>query len=130
MLNMFNTILFNFCTMPRIVNGQIVNDDAPRREPEKNRIRTWNDIQSGRASTQGEVHTLRNRASTEKKPEAKEEELAFAPPASIPQYLIHALGFENYNISIPPSNPVITINAVFFIIFIFFTLIFGYKMAV
>ena len=116
--------------MPRIVNGQIVNDDVPQREPPKNRIRTWNDIQSGRPISREDSSTLRNRTQGEKKPETKETELVTPPPASIPQYLINAFGLENYNLSIPPSNPVVTINAVFLILFVFFTFIFGYKMAV
>lgn len=113
--------------MPRIVNGQVVNDDVPQREPPKNRIRTWNDIQSGRGASREDGNTLRNRTKEEKKPEI---EVVTPPPASIPQYLINAFGLENYTISIPPSNPVLSINAVYLILFVFFTIIFGYKMAV
>ena len=116
--------------MPRIVNGEIVNDDAPRREPEKKRIRTWNDITASPSTNHGEGHTLRNRNTPEKNTQEKQEEVAPPVPPSIPQYLSHALGIENYNLEIPQNNPTVRINAVYLIIFLFFTLIFGYKMAV
>lgn len=116
--------------MPRIVNGQIVNDEPTRKEPERNRIRTWNDIQSGKPIHHGEGHSLKNRGASEKQTDKKEVELETPPPASIPQYLAHALGLENMNISIPPSNPLFTFNVVFILLFLFFTCIFGYKMAV
>ena len=62
----------------------------------------------------------------------KEKEVEVAPPVppSIPQYLAHALNLENYNLEIPQANPLVRINAVYLVIFLFFTLIFGYKMAV
>lgn len=116
--------------MPRIVNGQIVNDEPTRREPEKNRIRTWNDITNAKPTSHGDSNSVRNRGIPESKSQAKEAVLETPPPASIPQYISHALGLEEYNISIPPSNPVVTINVAFFILFLFFTVLFGYKMAV
>lgn len=119
-----------FLSMPRIVNGQIVNDEPTRREPEKNRIRTWNDITNAKPTSHGESNSVRNRGGPENKSQTKEAVLEAPPPASIPQYISHALGLEEYNVSIPPSNPLITINVAFFILFLFFTILFGYKMAV
>lgn len=116
--------------MPHIVNGEIVNDDAPHREPEKKRIRTWKDITESPATNHGEGHTLRNRNTPEKNTQQKEVEVAPPVPPSIPQYLSHALRLKNYNLEIPQNNPTVRINAVYLVMFLFFTLIFGYKMAV
>ena len=116
--------------MPHIVNGEIVNDDAPHREPEKKRIRTWNDITASPSTNHGEGHTLRNRNTPNKNTQEKEVEVAPPVPPSIPQYLAHALNLENCNLEIPQANPLVRINAVYLVIFLFFTLIFGYKMAV
>lgn len=74
---------------------------------------------------------MHNRAGNQGKPDEKQDTAPAAPPPSgIIQFFSSMLGLEDYNLKIPNDNPTVVINAVYFLFFLFFTLIFGYKMAV
>ena len=116
--------------MPRIVNGQVVDDVSPKRENEKKRIYTWNDITSRNTpSNHGNQSTLHNRnTASEGTPSKASEEKPVVP--SVSGYLTNFLGISQYQLKIPPENPVVVVDAVYFVLFFIFTLLFGYKMAV
>lgn len=116
--------------MPRIVNGQVVDDSAPEKEHEKKRIYTWNDIASRNTpSNHGNGSTLHNRnTASEGTTSNISEEKPVVP--SVSAYLANLLGISQYQLKIPTENPVVVIDAVYFVFLLFFTLIFGYKMAV
>lgn len=113
--------------MPRIVNGQIVNDEPAKGPSDRPRVMTWRNFSEKPAGGEG-VH---NRAGNQGKPDEKQDTAPAAPPPSgIIQFFSSMLGLEDYNLKIPNDNPTVVINAVYFLFFLFFTLIFGYKMAV
>ena len=118
---------FSGIEMPRIVNGQIVDDEPAKSPSDKPRVMTWRNFSERPTAEEG----TRNRASNQDKPEEKKGEAPPPPPPSgIVQFFSSMLGIENYNLKIPNDNPTVVINAVYFLFFLFFTLIFGYKMAV
>ena len=113
--------------MPRIVNGQIVNDEPAKNPSDRPRVMTWRNFSEKPAGGEG----VRNRASNQGKPEEKQEAAPSTPPPSgIIQFFSSMLGLEDYNLKIPNDHPTVVINVVYFLFFLFFTLIFGYKMAV
>ena len=116
--------------MPRIVNGQVVDDVSPKRENEKKRIYTWNDITSRNTpSNQGNQSTLHNRNTASEGTQSKASEEKPVVP-SVSGYLANFLGISQYQLKIPTENPVVVVDAVYFVLFFIFTLLFGYKMAV
>lgn len=117
--------------MPRIVNGQVVEDYPAKRDTEKKRMYTWNDIRSNNIpSAQGKETTTRMRNQGVGKENEKEpvEEIPAIP--SVVRYISNALHITEYKLKIPTQNPVVVIDAAYFVLFLFFTVLFGYKMAV
>ena len=116
--------------MARIVNGQVVDDVSPKKENEKKRIYTWNDITSRNTpSNQGNQSTLHNRNTASEGATSKtSEEKPIVP--SVSGYLANLLGISQYQLKIPTENPVVVIYAVYFVLLVIFALLFGYKMAV
>lgn len=117
--------------MPRIVNGQVVNDEVPKRKTDEKRVFTWNDISSNNLpSKKADTNTLRSRASeqTAKQGPAPVVEQPAVP--SIVGYIGNALGISEYKLRIPQDNPKVVIDGAYFVLFLFFTLVLGYKMAV
>lgn len=117
--------------MPRIVNGQVVEDSPAKRETERKRMYTWNDIRSNNVPS---AHKEENTASVRRQGPGKENEKTPVEetPAipSVVSYLSNALHLTEYKLKIPTQNPVVVIDAAYFVLFLFFTLLFGYKMAV
>lgn len=113
--------------MPRIVNGKVVEDDPPKGQADKPRIMTWNDITSHSSTSES---GFRNRASQQAKPEEKKALATPPPPASVIHYISNMLGLQDYNLRIPKDNPTVVLNAAYGVVLLFFTLIFGLKMAV
>ena len=116
--------------MARIVNGQVVDDVSPKKENEKKRIYTWNDITSRNTpSNQGNQSTLHTRNTASEGATSKtSEEKPIVP--SVSGYLANLLGISQYQLKIPTENPVVVIDAVYFVLLVIFALLFGYKMAV
>ena len=117
--------------MPRIVNGQVVEDRPAKRETEKKRMYTWNDIRSNNVPSAHEKENttrMRSQGTGKESEKAPVEETPAIP--SVVGYLSSALHLTEYKLRIPTQNPVVVIDAAYFVLFLFFTVLFGYKMAV
>ena len=117
--------------MPRIVNGQIVNDEAPKRKTDEKRVFTWNDISSNNLpSKKADANTLRSRTSGQTAKQGPTPVVEQPVVPSIVGYIGNALGISEYKLKIPQDNPKVVIDGAYFVLFLFFTLVLGYKMAV
>ena len=115
--------------MPRIANGRVVDDKPAEKRQVKNRVLTWDEFTKAPRGGAKAPNELRSRPTDEKK--TTDERIPTQPPVNtVAQYLMHLLHLEDYNLSIPLENPVVRVNAVFLVLFLLFTLLLGYKMAV
>ena len=92
---------------------------------------TWNDIRSNNVpSAQGKESAMRmrNQGTGKEKEQMPIEETPAIP--SVVSYLSNALHLTEYKLRIPSQNPVVVIDAAYFVLFLIFTVLFGYKMAV
>ena len=115
--------------MPRIANGRVIDDEPGEKREVKNRVLTWDEFTKTSRGNAKAPNELRSRPGNEKS--AARESMPDQPPVNtVTQYLMHLLHLEDYNLSIPQENPVVRVNAVFLVLFLLFTMLLGYKMAV
>ena len=118
--------------MPRIVNGEVVNDDTPKRPANERHVFTWRDISSNNVPARHQnEQSVRNRASDNKPNSEPTPKVEVQPGSqSIIEMFGNMLGTSQYKVKIPQDNPKIIIDSTFFVFFLVFAFLFGWKMAV
>lgn len=118
--------------MPRIVNGEVVNDDTPKRPANERHVFTWRDISSNNVPARHQnEQSVRNRASDNKPNPEPTQKVEVQPSSqSIVEMFGNMLGTSQYKVKIPQDNPKIIIDSTFFVFFLVFAFLFGWKMAV